>query len=383
MPKSSDSSLLAQKNWRYFLRKLVGLPELFWMRSLPTRGLEACLTVPVAAARWIEEFHPEFKEKAELHLVIAGVERGPDVFNEGRWYQVIPQLLERPGMRLAVSLVGPSALTTTRLTPGGGPPGDIPDGMAGVPSALAPARTYPQTLGEFLKDHGSDVDLILLSHPGFERHASEWLAPDQVPVALEAKKPVGCLAYSANEYEHERWILAQFGFSGTGRGVHNPLALEDPEALMPSAFGSAIWELSDTLPAPGFEVNLEALEVDHERCAAYGGAVFAGFGAQVDNAGMLLPAEDGGPGFVYLPGGLLVDLADGSILTIEGKTAIHLDAQLPPEVLADYPAEGSLPYERKAWALDVRSFLDESDDEEVDEELIAAFEDLLTGRGGR
>lgn len=384
MHPPSHDSLLGQQSWRYFLRKLTGMREFSWTRPIPTRALEACMAVPIAAARWIEEFHPEFKDKPELHLVVAGVERGPDLMNQGRWYQIIPTLLGRPTMKLTVSLVGPMAKTTTRLNLGtGSDPHDIPDGAPGVPSTIPIAKTYPQSLGAFLAEHPDSVDLILLSHPGFESHAKEWLAAGEVPEAVTRGIPVGCLAYSGFEYEHERWIVAQYGFSGTGRFVDNPLALQEPDALMQSAFGSVIWELSSALPPADFEVDEDALQFDHTRNLAYAGAVMAGHGAMVDNAGTLIPKEDGSY-FVLLPSGVLVDLADGGLLRVEGDHAVYLDEMLPEAVMADYPPEGSLPYERKSWALDVQLCFerDAAEDEgEPDPELVAAFERILAGRG--
>jgi hypothetical protein len=369
------TDLLDQTNWRYLLRKLHENRQFDWMRPLFTPGVIASLEIPVAIARWLEHFHPELAAQPALHVVVGGAELGPDSFDEGTWYQVIPHALGNPGMRLTVSLVGPNARSSTR---GGWVPGvtrldtAVDVDLSAVLAGNVKVEVAEATVGEFLAHCSTPADAVILPHPGFERHADKWLGPCELPAVIARGIPVGCLAYAHSEYEHDRWFLAQYGFSAVRRpALKNPLALEDTDALMYTALADTLWELDPCAPAKGFEVGLEAIQQDRARNSALFDMVGRDGLRMMDAIGTVSARDTDGSPILYVGADMLVQPKTGEVFRVsdDSRKAAHTGTSLPADVMAQRPAEDALPYAHKAWLLDVLLYLlylaDLEDSEEV------------------
>ena len=345
------NNLLEQQNWRYFLRRLQQLPGYAWTRQVTNEGLTVSLVTPVAIARWIDAWHPEYKDRAALHLVVAGAELGPDTFDDGRWYQIIPLLLNRPNLVLTVSLVGPDVRRTTRqMLDEQAAPLDTRRTLC-LPAHWAAATLHECTLGAYLADAGGVVDLCVLPHPGFDLHLDDWFASNEVPRALRAHIPVGCMAYDYIEFEHERWMLSVIGYACKEGSLPNPLAVEMHDSPMPAALCAVIWEISDSLPPPGFIPNRELLVKDHRRHLDMTAFVLAGYGADVNMAGDVLDI-DGEPAY-YLPVGMAIKPNTGQLLRLVADEAHEVVMPVATGLLRAFPSSAADPYEVRAWAMDV------------------------------
>lgn len=358
--------LLAQTNWRYFFRKMFESRQFDWMRSLPSPNVIASIEVPVAVARWIAHFHPEMAAKEHLHIVIGGAELGPDCFDQGAWYKLIPHLLGNPSMRINVSLVGPDALSSTRTGYSGGADelrSVLGPGFTGGTDLLNTAgsvEVFSGTLGAFFEKSADSPDVVILSHPGFEKHAGQWLQPGELPKVLKRGVPVGCLSYAPDEYEHDRWILSKYGYSAIARpSLKNPLAVKEPDALLYSAVADTLWEIDPALPEPEFQPDWVALDQDAARNSALHDAMDPEDLWTIDIVGMEGGYDKDGVPLIYVGFDVLVHPLNGDLYEIDTDSsgrpvgAVATGEVLPAEVLQLRPGDEALPYERKAWALDV------------------------------
>lgn len=349
--------LLAQKNWRYFFRKLGEMREFDWMKPLPTEHVASCLATPVALARWLAVKHHDLAAAQELHIVIAGAELGPDSCDEGRWYQIVPVLLGNRSLRLTISLVGPNANRTTRKTRSGEYM-EVPSSTPGLKSSWEPGGSYQISLGEFLDTQaGAHIDAVLLPHPGLEKHLYSWLAENELPRLLEKHIPVGSLAYDIKEYEHERWLLAQMGYSAEDFVLENPLCVPFEDPLIPSALAAVIWEVRQTLPPPGFKPNLEKLKEDEEIAKSLMNLIVEGYGNAVNAAGLPL-TEGQKENWLYIPVDLAVEATSRAVAIVQdGTLQVVEDVSIPDEIWGEGPPLDKLPYDLTQWAHRIGNYL--------------------------
>lgn len=365
------SPTLMHSSWRHLLREITNHSQFRALSSNASSQLELALVMPAAIARWIERFRPELKSRQSLHIVVAGAEWGPDCVDDGRWYQMLPTLLGRPELAVKVTLVGPNIGATTR--PGAPPTHMLP--VASVSPSYtkkwAPAETFCGTLGQYLRERGTaGLDLAILSHPGFELHADQWLKTDEVGAVLTAKIPVGVFCYDIAEYEHEAWILNEHGYAVKGEPDRNPFRVDEPEAQVPSATCDMLWELESQVPAS--DAGPSAASIERLRAFAQwsGALVHHGYIPDDNERGQVLVVPGLGE-MVAIPVHLWVSLATGAIFADQAGELQALRAEpLPAEILAKFPRTSPFQFDRTLWVSEVSGYLRTVLDAEVFRGLI-------------
>jgi len=360
----SLAPIMRHSDWRFLLRDLKNRADFRSISSLTVGVAQTALAMPATVARWIELFKPALKDKPNLHIVIAGAEWGPDCVDDGRWYQLIPLFLGTEILKVKVTLLGPNCKQTTRI---GAPTGQrlkpLSTGSLGWPLIRdrAPVEVCEDTIGTYARDKGLfSVDLVVLSHPGFETHAADWLKQDELAVILTAGVPVAALAYDIAEYLHEIWILETFGYVVSNRAEHNPFSLVEEEALLPSAFGDTLWEILSPPPSPNFVP-------DPNRIAAL--KEFSLSSMELHAAGYFPRGMQQGT-LITLPGlGELVYLLDEYFVAVNKKMLYRRvggsryeaipHIELLPALIKAYPAQTTSLFERAMWAMKVAKSLQE------------------------
>lgn len=334
---------------RYIIRELRNNPALRHLSQIDNFWLEASLIMPSAVARWIEVFSPELKNKSQLHIVIAGAEQGPDIVDDGRWYQLLPYLLGRPNLVVTVTLLGPDVNISTR-----GNLDYVTDikltshAPAGLLTKWPPAALVEQTIGQFADHRGlEDIDLIILSHPGFEKYDS-WLSMNELGAVLSAGIPVGVASYETVEYEHERWLLDVLGYGATGTADTNPFSFRD-DGIAKSAVGHTLWRISnDKLPAENFLPDPKRMEqiTYYEQW----GRLLFGMDAigMADEAGQVIALSD--DRFVQVLPNLVVDIKTGQASFVRHDIpALEEVGYCVYSEMLPFPESPKFPFEKNLW----------------------------------
>jgi len=324
----------------------------------------AVLAAPCAIAWWIAKRAPELAQRDALSLLIVGAE-ATDAPDQGRWYQLLPTLLGAT-FETRVTLVGLELET-------------------GFASQLAqrappvPAAAFRTGLAAYLSERAHAApDLAFAFHPGLQKHRG-WLADDGFPQLLTRAVPAVCVAYEADEYEMERWVVESYGYEADPAALTNPFFLDVSDDQTVIRWGRALWQLRSA-PLPGAgpdERRLAALDtlnrmVMHSLTTESAGA--PPYGAAVE-----LKSSTGSARRLY-------HLADNRFLDPASAEVEHLHAgalktlkRLPPHVAASYPGEQAPEIERAVWAAGVKAehLLDGYPPFPVDPSAAAA--DMLSG----
>lgn len=349
---------IKHSNWRFLLRQLTSDSRYRALASLSSRQLEMALAMPVAVARWIALFHPELKDLPQLNIVIAGAEVGFDAVDEGRWYQMIPTLLGASAQTVKVTLVGPHLNKSTRT---GAPPVVRPWAVsASAARAWAPADKFVGTLGEYATQHGlANMHMVVLSHPGMDTHAGDWLAPGELEAPLKAGIPVAMLEYAAAELEQESWIFDLYGYSVLPQFDQNPFALEDEDAVLPSATAAILSEIGPYVPPPEFRPD-PAREALHSEYVAWTQDMYReGYLVGDHDRGQLLDVPNLGE-VVRVPAEFLVRIETGDVYVERenGELLRVTDLSVPAAMLKEFPDTTPLPFDRSLWVMRVAKYLE-------------------------
>jgi len=312
------------------------------------------LKAPVAVAWWITTFAPELIERDHLDLLMIGLPGGPSAADDGRPYQLLPLLLQRPNLAVdaTVMLWAPEARFAPRphyLTP------HISlDGQPGVVGR--PATLYDGSLAQWLEGRqGKLPDLCMLMHPSFDEHIAVWSG---LRTLLAGGVRVGCFARGMEKVERDRWLLEAHGYEVVPDAQRNPWSQYHADLRGHGAWAAVGWRMRPrALPPENFVIDAPRL---HRACAAQ---EFLQHEFEVWNPlqfiGRAQPADgDTSPNpelFVGLPDHHALSLRSGEVWALEPDKRVHVEGNiaLPPEVLATYPGESAAAFERLLWAVDI------------------------------
>ena len=312
------------------------------------------LKAPVAVAWWLTTFAPEFLLRDHLDLLMVGVPGGPSAADEGRPYQLLPLLLERPKLEVdaTVMLWTPEARFAPR------PKYSTPHiSLDGQPGAVAHAATlFDGSLTQWLDGRkGKPLDLCLLIHPSFDERIEFWTG---VRVLLEAGVKVGCFSRGREKVERDAWLLQAYGYEITPDAKQNPWSRHHPELRGHGSWAAVGWQLAPaSIPPTDFKVDEARLN------RARAAQEFLQHEFEVWNPlqfiGLARPAEGDASAdpelFVGLPDHHALSLRTGEVWALEPDRRVRVEGNvaLPPEVLASYPGERAPAFERLLWAVEV------------------------------
>jgi len=316
--------------------------------------LRLLLKAPVAVAWWIVTFAPELLERDHLDLLMVGVPGGPSAGDDGRPYQLLPLLLERPRLSVdaTVMLWTPKASVAPRphyLTPHVSLEGQ-------APGVGRPATMFAGTLTQLLEDReGKAFDLCLLMHPGFDERAPLWR---ELLALVDMGVCVGCFARGMEKVERDAWLLQAYGYEVSPLARANPWSRHHPDLRGHGPWAAVGWRFEPrSNPSARHTVDLPRLR------RAYEAQQFLQYEFEVWNplefVGRAQPAAgDAVPNpemFVGLPDHYAVSLRTGEVWALEPDRRVRVEGNvvLPPEILSTYPGELAPAFERLLWAVDV------------------------------
>jgi hypothetical protein len=236
-------NLLNIGKWNDLLIKL-NAHSLF-KTSVPTRDAKLILAGPVIAARQILKQAPHLLAKDNIRICVAGSDFS-DTGNQGDLYRLLPTLLNKPELSIAVDFIGPDCLMSV-----------FPDDHTlKVPNDGKVTTSFEAiTLGSYLSK-GTKPNVIIMNMPGFEKHADDWFDADNgVWQALTMGIPVLGSSYGNNEAELDKIIAISHGFN-VDNIEDNALALKKDDFGF-STWAGQTWELK---PGSG-KKNQELMEL--------------------------------------------------------------------------------------------------------------------------
>ena len=316
--------------------------------------LRLLLKTPVAVAWWITTFAPALAQRERLDLLMVGLPGGPSAADEGRPYQLLPLLLDRPQLQVSATVIlwthesrfaPPIGYLTPRISLA------AHDGVEAIPATM-----FAGSLTEWLARRcGHPPDLCLLVHPGFDERVPFWAG---VRHLLEAGTHVGCLARGPEKVERDAWLLQAYGYDVTPDAKPNPWARYHPELRGHGAWGAVGWRLQPhSIPPPDFAIDTARLQ------RAYDAQLFLQHEFELWNPLPFIGQVQvvaGDPSadperFVGLPDHHAVSLQTGEIWALEpeGRVPAAGNISLAPEVRATFPGEHAHSFERVLWAVEV------------------------------
>jgi hypothetical protein len=298
------------------------------------------LAAPAAVARWIAEAGPQDAPDAALRLLVVGAEK-LDAVDEGRWYQLVPVLLDRPGS-VEVVLVGDRLHRRFDSPLRERAPGQ-------------PARMHVGRLSSYLEvEREPKADLALLFHPGFQKHRG-WLEDGSLRRLHELGIPVVVLSYEADESEIERWVVGCYGFDAVDMPLLNPFFLDFSDGNSQVRWGRAMWRFwprsaghvtvdqarLDALDRLG-DMVLHSIDLKQPALASYGQSV------------ELRAARGGGTRrLIYVFDEFLVDPATAALFALRSGTLRPLGT-LPAADMSTYPGSSAPDLAKAVWAADIK-----------------------------
>jgi len=354
--------ILHHESWQALISELALRDGFAFLRGVPVSVASAVLAAPAAIARWLALRAPQLALAPSLSILVIGAET-TDAPDQGRWYQLLPQLLET-SLQVAVTLVG--AELDTRFA-----------SAAAAHAPGTPAQCFHCGLAEFLAQHDAlDFDLAAVFQPGLQKHQL-WLAEGGFARLIATGVPCIASSYEVDEYEMDRWVLECYGYHASTEPVLNPFFLDLGDARTGVRWGRALWQI-ETAPSTGFRVDrgrLTALDtltrmVMHSMTEV--GAPSPGYGMPVE-----LQSSDGKRmPLVHVFDNRFVDLANGHVVHLTAGGQAEEAGKIPQDALLRYPGMEAREIERAVWAADIKSrYLLES------YPLRAAADDALTARG--
>jgi hypothetical protein len=350
------SAVLRNKNTRYLIKELRNRSSLKFIGDIPNYQLETRIVVPVAIARWIEIFRAQLKNKKVLNIIVAGSELGPDSVENGIWYQLIPELLDSPELEVNISMVGPNVFTSTRT--------GFDPSIHGLPNKSLvnnyggwnEASFHNQTIGDYLRaNEGKEIDLVFLSHPGFENHIASWFDPDELGAVIKRGIPIASSSYDIREYQQEQWLARVFGYEATGRIDINPFSLEEEEAMITTFFCHTLWEFSNKSPSVDFEPDLDDIIKLNDHAEFAHALLGSGDFHYIKNVLGKPPIERNGCKYIGLPNNVMVEIPSGKVYINLGNSYKDTEIVIPKEHIDSYPADVEYAFEKEIWI--AQSFL--------------------------
>ncbi|MBI4189109.1 MAG: hypothetical protein HY525_01060 [Betaproteobacteria bacterium] len=333
--------ILRHSDWPGLIAELAARADYAYLREIPLPVASAVLAAPAAIARWIAMRAPGLAQQPALSILVIGAET-TDAPDQGRWYQLLPQLLDA-SFAVKATLIG----------------AELDTGFASAAAARAPdtpARCVRGGLSEFMARHGTPgFSLAVVFQPGLQKHQG-WLAEGGFARLLAAGVPVIASSYETDEFEMDRWVLECYGYRASSAPLLNPFFLELSDDRSSVRWGRALWQF-EAAPPPGSGVNRERLAaldtltrmVMHSITEV--GMPSPGYGAQVElqsTAGTHAP-------LVHVFDNRFVELANGRVVHLTAEGEARDVGSIPPDALARYPGLAARDIERAVWAAEIKS----------------------------
>lgn len=332
--------ILRHDDWPGLIAGLAARAGLSYLREIPLPVASAVLAAPAAIARWIAVRMPLPPAMPALSVLVIGAET-TDAPDRGRWYQLMPELLDAP-REIKVTLIGQ----------------ELDTGFASAAAAHAPAtpaHCHRAALAEFLDSNpAKSFDLAAVFQPGLQKH-QDWLAAGGFARLISAGVPVIGSSYEADEYEMDRWVLECYGYRASGEPVLNPFFLELSDDKTAVRWGRALWRI-ESAPPPGGGVDRERLAALDTLTRMVMHSITEvrtpspAYGAQVE----LQAAGGARRPLVHVFDRRFVDMATGQVLVLAADGALRDAGRIPAEALARYPGAAARDIERAVWAAQMK-----------------------------
>ncbi len=339
----SQPLILRCSGWPELLAQLGARAGGSYLRDSPPPAAQAVLVAPAAIARWIATRGPQLRASPILKLLVIGAQ-ATDAPDQGRWYQLLPQLLDAQ-CEVRVTLVGPELdLAFESRISAWAPP---------VAAQCARAR-----LDEFIGVGQPQFDLAVVFHPGLQKHRG-WLAQGGFARLLEARIPLVASSYESDEFEMDRWVLECYGYRASAEPMLNPFFLELGNERTQVRWGRALWEF-ESAPPPAFEVDREKLDaldsltrmVMHSMLES--GEPAPAYGALVHLESVAGTRRE----LIHIFDHRFVNAADGRALRLMPDGRLVDVGAIPADACARYPGPAARDIERAIWAAAIKqSFL--------------------------
>lgn len=333
--------ILRHESWQGLISELALRDGLAFLREVPVPVASAVLAAPAAIACWLALRAPQLALAPSLSILVIGAET-TDAPDQGRWYQLLPQLLGT-SVQVAVTLLG--AELDTRFA-----------SAAAAHAPGMPAQCFHCGLAEFMAQHDApDFDLAVAFQPGLQKHQL-WLAEGGFARLIASGAPCIASSYEFDEYEMDRWVLECYGYRASTEPVLNPFFLDLSDARTRIRWGRALWQF-ETAPSAGFRVNRERLAaldtltrmVMHSMAGT--GAPSPACGAPVE-----LQSSDGRRlAVVHVFDNRFVELATGRVLRFAAGGELLEAGTIPRDALRSYPGAEARDIERAVWAAQIKS----------------------------
>ena len=339
--------VLRHETWPGLIAELAANGGLAGLREMPLRVASAVLAAPAAIARWLALRAPRLALAPSLSILVIGAET-TDAPDQGRWYQLLPQLLGT-SVQVVATLVGTELDTRFASAAAAHAPG-------------TPAQCFRCDLTEFLARHDArDFDLAVVFQPGLQKHQG-WLAAGGFARLIAAGVPLIASSYEVDEYEMERWVLECHGYRASTEPVLNPFVLDLSDARTRVRWGGALWQI-ETAPSTGFRVDRERLAaLDTLTRMVMHSMTEIGTPSPACGAPVELRSSDGRRmAVVHVFDNRFVELTTGRVLQLTAKGEAQEAGTIPRDALRRYPGAEAPDIERAVWAADIKSrFLLES-----------------------
>lgn len=336
------------KYWKYLHRDLESHSRLSFL-TYETKAIQkAVLTAPIAISQYLLHLAPGLCSLDTLHILVVGCEWF-DAVDDGRWYQVIPDLCEK-SFRVEATLIGPDILQESQL---------VTRLNKAASLRYAPATIHRGRLEELNLDLSS-FDLIVLFQPGFDFHHQEWMN-GAFKTLVAAGKPIMATSWHKDEFAVDKKFLTAYGYK-IGESIDNPLFHQDDdntEKFM--QWGRYIWQIIPELPPADFKVDAAALDQIDMISRMGGDSIKRGMIAAAFDYCERVEAQDANGKertIVHITDHHFVDLGNREIIFLspDGEGA-PIDAQLTESEMASMPDQDAPLIERIEWGAAIKKRL--------------------------
>ncbi len=340
---TDDAALILRcDGWEALITELARRPDLAFLEEIPRDTATAVLAAPAALALWIASRAPQLALRERLRVLVIGAET-VDAPDEGRWYALLPRLLDR---RFTVD----ATLVGDQLDPT----------FASAVVRFAPDRTarcLRTGIADFLRrEDAAAFDLAIVFHPGMQKNRA-WLEDGSLARIIAAGVPLVASSYEEDEFQMDRWVIECYGYAAAGEALLNPFFLELGDEHSSVRWGRALWQFAAPIPATGTwpdQHRLGALDlltrmVMHSMTEV--GTPSFNPGARVE-----LESADGARlALVHIFDNHFVNPQRRKLLLLTPGGELRECGVLSAEEMSAYPATAARDIERAVWAARIKA----------------------------
>jgi hypothetical protein len=298
-------------NWARLIAELARQPELQFLGRLSPMTACIALWPVVTIAHLIRTQQRALLGRPHLRVLVAGASES-DARDDGRWYGILPTLLDQPSLQLQVDMVGPEC-NVQPLSSWNGQQGMVapPEGFHRLPVR---ATSHSMPLEAYLDAHGTEgIDLAVLFHPGMQMHCSSWLDGGGLQRLVRAEVPVYATSYSEDDQAMDRLALEAYGFTNVGGAIHNAFHIPIPGGFT-SMCAQCLWSIGDGAPAQVGVVAPQRMALLNAVSSAATGSIET-FAPGIEQTWLIRGRADQTT-LIRLPWGLVVDAETGQLFEI-------------------------------------------------------------------